>query len=210
MEDKKATGGSQHGFIKGKSCLTNLIAFYNETSTWMDEGRAVDIVYLDFSNVFDTVSHETLIGKVKKCELNEWTVGWIEKWLNGRSQSVMISGTVSSWRPLTCGVPQGSLLGSVLFNLFISDLDEGVDASAISLMIQNWEEGPIPQRLMQPFRGTSIGWKRWAEKNHLKFNKGKCRVLHLGRNNSWHQYRLRGDLLESSATEKDLGTRNCP
>ncbi|KAK4824713.1 hypothetical protein QYF61_017939 [Mycteria americana] len=62
MKDKKVIRSSQHSLIKGKSCFTNLINFYNETTGLVDEGRAVDIVYLDFSKAFDTVSHKILIG----------------------------------------------------------------------------------------------------------------------------------------------------
>jgi len=104
VEEKKVIRSSQHGFTKGKSRLTNLIAFYNGMTGWVDEGRAVDVVYLDFSKAFDTVSHNILIGKFRKCGLDEWTVRWIENWLNGRAQRVVISGAESSWRPVTSGV----------------------------------------------------------------------------------------------------------
>ena len=87
--------------------MTNLIAFYDDMTSWVDEGRAVDVVYLDFSKAFDTVSHNIFIGKVRKCGLDERTVRWIENWLNGRAQRVEISGTVPSWRPVTSGVPRG-------------------------------------------------------------------------------------------------------
>jgi len=94
VEEKKVIRSSQHGFTKGKSCLTNLVAFYDAMTGWVDEGRAVVVVYLDFSKAFDTVSHNILLRKLRKCGLDEWSVRWIENWLNGRTQRVVISGAV--------------------------------------------------------------------------------------------------------------------
>jgi len=79
----KVIRSSQHEFTKGKSCSTNLVAFYDGIIRWVDWGRAVDIVYLGFIKAFDTVSHDILITKLRKCGMNEWRVRWVGNWLTG-------------------------------------------------------------------------------------------------------------------------------
>jgi len=71
VEEKKVIRSSQHGFTKGKSCLTSLTAVYDDVTGWVDEGRAMDVVYLDFSKAFNTASHNILLGKLRKYGLNE-------------------------------------------------------------------------------------------------------------------------------------------
>ncbi|KAJ7411539.1 hypothetical protein WISP_102384 [Willisornis vidua] len=145
MEDKKGIRSSQHEFTKGKSFLIDQITFYDETTIWMDEGKSSRYCLPQFQQGFQHCPSQHPHRQTQK-GLDEWTVRWIDNWLNGTSQRVVISGTGPNCRPVTSGVPQGSILGPVLFNLSVNDSDDGADASSeSSLMTRSCEEWPITQ-----------------------------------------------------------------
>ena len=102
----------QHGFVKGRSCLTHLIEFFEEVTKMIDEDRAVDIFYMDFSKAFDKVPHGRLVQKVKLPGIRGELARWTQNWLGHRRQRVAVEGCVSEWRAVTSGCSSAISVGT--------------------------------------------------------------------------------------------------
>ena len=206
LEENNIIKDSQHGFRHRRSCLTNLLDFFHDVYKAYDESRAVDIIYLDFQKAFDTVPHKHLISKIENHGIRGNTQKWLQDWLTDRKQRVVINGKESEWRNVISGVPQGSVLGPVLFIIYINDIDEGLTCKiskfADDTKITNKVTSLLQWQQLQKDLNTLASW---ADKWQMKFNIEKCKVLHIGNDNVQANYKMNDIQLSSSDTEKDLG-----
>jgi Reverse transcriptase (RNA-dependent DNA polymerase)/Endonuclease-reverse transcriptase len=199
---------SQHGFIPGKSCATNLIEFLDFISETLDRGGAADVVFLDFAKAFDKVPHKRLIEKLKAVGVQGKVLAWITSWLENRQQRVVLNGEASEWEQVRSGVPQGSVLGPILFLIFIRDIDQvSKDGTCMKKFADDTKVG---RRVgdasdANELQETLNRLMDWAQKWGMQFNTKKCKVMHFGRNNAEMEYMMGGQVLEKTSEERDIG-----
>jgi Reverse transcriptase (RNA-dependent DNA polymerase)/Endonuclease-reverse transcriptase len=208
MSENGLIEDSQHGFVKSRSCATNLIEFLDGLTEIIDGGGSADAIFLDFAKAFDKVPRQRLVEKLKSIGLGGRVLAWIEEWLSGRRQRVVLNGESSDWQPVKSGVPQGSVLGPVLFLIFIRDIDEAArnkatvkkfaDDTKVAKKISSEEDAEELQQVLDNMTD-------WARKWKMEFNTGKCKVMHFGSANRRSEYFMDGHRLEVTKEERDIG-----
>lgn len=201
---------SQHGFSRGRSCVTNLLEFQNCLTKWLDEGSPFDVFYLDFARAFDKVDHRRLMIKVEAFGIHGKLLEWIGEWLRGRRQKVVVEGEESDWAGVVSSVVQGSVLGPLLFLIFINDIDEETraflrkfaDDTKGAMVVKEEEDA----REMQQEINRMV---EWASTWRMEFNVDKCKIMHGGNGNLKCKYEMNGQVMGETELEKDLGVLMC-
>ena len=180
---------NQHGFRSGHSCQTQLISLVEDLSYAMDSGFQTDVILLDFSKAFDTVPHKRLLNKLQNCKINNFIMTWIKSWLTQRTQCVVVDGISSSSVSVLSGVPQGTVLGPLLFLIYVNDIASGVSSS-----IRLFADDCILYRTVK-CEADSIILQRdldilsqWSTLWQMKFNVSKCVLICCSRSPNLFQY----------------------
>ena len=196
----------QHGFRPKRSCSSQLLEVLEDWSSSIELSEPVDALYLDFKKAFDAVPHLRLLQKLESYGISGRLKRWIASFLQDRRQRVVVRGSYSPWTPVTSGVPQGSVLGPLLFIMYINDLPEAISCSAKIFA----DDTKIYCRVSQDSGCAEIqrdleAVASWSNKWQLPFNVKKCKSLHIGSQNPRHTYEMGGVKLDQTLLEKDLG-----
>ena len=161
---------------------------------------------MDFQKAFDKVPHKRLIVRLEEIGIKGKLLSWIKEWLNGRKQRVVINGKASQWKEVDSGVPQGSILGPLLFIIFINGIDDGIVSDILKFADDTniFVKAGTRDSVIKLRADLQI-LCNWSEKWQMKFNTEKCKVMHIGANNLKAEYYMEGKKLEEIMEEKDLG-----
>ena len=213
MNSNKLFNNSQFGFRSKRSCILQLLDVYDDWVKAYDEGYQIDTIYLDFKKAFDSVPHRRLLVKLKGYGFDGAILKWIEDFLSERRQRVIVNGQESEWKPVTSGIPQGSVLGPVLFIIYINDMPDTIrsmcklfaDDSKLYLTVKSRYD----QEIIQSDLFKLCDWsKEWL----LVFNIAKCKAVHYGNIQFEFDYQMKDNTgqvkdLPYDTEEKDLGIK---
>ncbi len=210
MKRNKLFSSYQHGFLEKRSCISNLLTTMEEWTAILEDKSSVDCVYLDFMKAFDTVPHQKLLQKLHGYQITGKVHKWVMQFLTGRHQRVIVNGIPSEEELVVSGVPQGSVLGPILFLVFINDLPETVDVSVRIFADDTKIFNKISNRNDQEKLQANL-WKleEWAKTWEMRFHPEKCKILHIGKDEEAYDYKMTANgspiELERISEEKDLG-----
>ena len=192
----------QHGFVPGRDCITQLLLCMEDWTIMIENGEAFDIIYTDFAKAFDSVAHVRLLHKLESIGIKGDLLNWLKSFLSGRTQCVSVDGVTSKWKEVISGIPQGSVLGPLLFVIFINEVKFNIcklfaDDCKLYCIVNTTTNNKLQMGLRK--------LEEWSKTWQLPFNATKCKVMHLGCQNLEQTYHLNGHALESSHREKDLG-----
>lgn len=199
----------QHGFLSKKSVTSQLLECVNVWSNGVANRKSIDVIYLDYQKAFDTVSHEKLLYKLEKYGIRDKVLNWIRAFLSNRTQAVCIDGVFSSISQVLSGVPQGSVLGPILFLLYVNDvIDKIPDKVEIKLFADDVKIFAEVNNDLNVPSSLSTGLacvKQWSDLWQLGLASTKCVSLSIGVNNPARTYMIENVLLEKVLSFRDLG-----
>ena len=168
----------QNGFLRGKSCTSNLLEVLYHTGTLLDKGGQVDMVYMDMSKAFDKVCHHRLLSKLHKFGFGRNLLQWFQSYLTDRRQRVTVSGAISEPLPIFSGVPQGSILSQALFLLCVNDLPDAVEESNIAMFADDTKSyKEVKSAAEVVFLQSDLNrLDAWSKDSGLTFNETECKA----------------------------------
>ena len=210
MAENDLLTNDQHGFWNGRSCTTQLLSVIETWTDQLEKGIDIDALYFYFSKAFDTVPHRRLLSKLESYKVSQQITDWVEAYLSNRKQRV-VNGTRSEWEAVSSGVPQGSVLGPVLFLIYINDLPKEVK-NCIRLFA---DDTKLYRTVTTDLDCLSLqqdidNIEEWASKWQLKFHPKKCKTMRIGDKYPKYNYTMTAEdgtivQLEETVVEKDLG-----